>query len=158
MKEALTLVNRSRNETKPTPSSSRGTEIEKKFADDIGKITLLLSILLRGHYGGMACDILILVRYIKGWRYSFNGIRVPVNVSNRINQRVRDDASFSKQSKTDESMNWEEVPYLLHLKSILSSAKLVSSSTIYGFQSLSLLSLAEIDFTLLIYFGRYCVK
>jgi len=43
-------------------------------------------------------------------------------------------------------MNWEEVPYLLHLKCILSSAKLVSSSTIYGIQSLSLLSLAEIDF------------
>ena len=62
----------------------------------------------------MACDILILVRNIQEWRYSFNGIRVPVNILNRINQRVRDDASFSKQSKTDESMNWEEVPYLLH--------------------------------------------
>ena len=83
----------------------RGTEIEKKFADDIGKITLLRSILLRGHYRGMACDILILVLYIKEWRYSFNAIRVPVNILNRINQRVRDDASFSKQSKTDESMN-----------------------------------------------------
>jgi len=45
-------------------------------------------------------------------------------------------------------MNWEEVPYLLHLKSILSSAKLVSSLTIYGIQSLSIkvLSLREIDF------------
>jgi len=73
----------------------------------------------------------MLVRYVKEWRYSFNGIRVPVNISNRINQRVRNDASFSKQSKTDESMNWEEVPYLLHLKFILSSAKLVSSLTIW---------------------------
>jgi len=88
----------------------------------------------------------MLVRYVKEWRYSFNGIRVPGNISNRINQRVRDDASFSKQSKTDESMNWEEVSYLLHLKSILSNAKLVSSLTMYGIQSLSLLSLAEIDF------------
>ena len=78
----------------------------------------------------MACDILMLVLYVKEWRNSFNGIRVPVNISNRINQRVRNDASFSKQSKTDESMNWEEVPYLLHLKFILSSAKLVSSLTI----------------------------
>ena len=80
---------------------------------------------------------------MKEWRYSFNGI-----ISNRINQRVRDDASFSEQSKTDESMNWEEVPSLLHLKSILSSAKLVSSLTIYGIQSLSLkvLSLAGIIF------------
>jgi len=113
--------------------SLRGTEIEKEFADDIGKITLLRSILLRGHYGGMACEILMLVRDVKEWRYSFNGIRVPVNFS-RINRRVRDDASFSKQSKTDESVNWEEVPYLLHFKSILSSAKLVSSLTIYGIQ------------------------
>ena len=96
----------------------------------------------------MACDILMLVLYVKEWRNSFNGIRVPVNISNRINQRVRDDASFSEQSKTDESMNWEEVPSLLHLKSILSSAKLVSSLTIYGIQSLSLkvLSLAGIIF------------
>jgi len=148
MKDALTSLNRSRNDMKTNPLSLRGTEIEKEFADDIGKITLLRSILLRGHYGGMACDILMLVRYVKEWRYRFNEVRVPVNISNRINERLRDDASFSKQSKTDESMNWEEVPYLLHSKSILSSAKLVSSLTMYGIQSLSLkdLSLAGIDF------------
>jgi len=57
MKEVLTSLNRSRNETKTSPLSLRGTEIEKEYADDIVKITLLRSILLRGHYGGMTYDI-----------------------------------------------------------------------------------------------------
>jgi len=158
MKLALTSLYRSRNETKSTPSSLRGTEIEKKFADDIGKITSLRSILLLGHYGGMACDILMLVRYVKEWRYSFNGIKVLENISNRINHRVRDDASFSKQSKKDESMNWEGVPYLLHLKSILSSAKLDFFFNDIRYPIIESFIASRNRFSLLIYFGRYCIK
>ena len=37
MKDALTSLNRSWNETKTTPLSVRETEIEKEFPDDIGK-------------------------------------------------------------------------------------------------------------------------
>jgi len=62
MREALTSLNRSRNESKTTPLSLRGTEIEKVFLDYIGKTTLLRSILLRGYYGEIACDISMLVR------------------------------------------------------------------------------------------------
>ena len=40
MKEALTSLNRSRNETKTTPFSLRRTEIEKEFANNIGKINI----------------------------------------------------------------------------------------------------------------------
>ena len=75
--------------------SLRGTKIDKEFLDDIGKDNFILrSILLRGHYGGTTCDMLMLVRYVKEWRYSFNEIRVPVNISNRINERHRDNAFF----------------------------------------------------------------
>ena len=96
------------------------------------------------------------VRYVKEWRYSFNEIRVPVNILNRINKRRRDNASVLKQSKTNKSMNWEDFTYLRHSKSNLRSA--VSSLTIYGIQSCSIkaLSLAGID-SLLMYFGRYCI-
>jgi len=37
MKDALTSLNRSRNETKTKLLSLRGTELEKTFPDDIGK-------------------------------------------------------------------------------------------------------------------------
>lgn len=45
-------------------------------------------------------------------------------------------------------MNWEEIPYLFHSKSILSNVKLVFSLTMYGIQSLNLknLPIAGIDF------------
>ena len=98
----------------------------------------------------------MLLRYVKEWRESFNETRVPVNISNRINERLRDNASFLKQSKPNKRMNWEEFTYLLHSKSNLRSA--VSSLTVNSIQSCSLeaLSLAGID-SLLMYFGRYCI-
>ena len=114
----------------------------------LARMTLLRSILLQGRYGRMARNMSMLVRYVKEYKYRFNEVRVPVNISNQINERLRDNASFFKQSKTNKSMNWEEFTYLLHSKSILSRAKLVSSLTIYGIQSCCLkdLSRARIAF------------
>lgn len=151
MKEALTSLSDREMRRKIHRCLYEGLKLTRNFQMISARITLLLlSILLRGHYGGTACDMLMLVRYVKEWRYSFNETRVPVNISNRINERLRDNASFLKQNKTNKRMNWEEFTCLLHSKSNLRSA--VSSLTIYGTQSCSLKALS-----LSLYFGRYCI-
>ena len=157
MKEALTSLHRSWVRRKIHRCIYEGLKLTRNFQMISARITLVLrSILIRGHYGGTAWDMLVLLRYVKEWRESFNETRVPVNISNRINERLRDNASFLKQSKPNKRMNWEEFTYLLHSKSNLRSA--VSSLIIYGIQSCSIkaLTLAGID-SLLIYSGRYCI-
>jgi len=84
MEDALTSINRS--DENYTVVLYEGPKLRRNFHMISARITLLRSILLRGHYGrngvwhANACSLR------SGWRFRFSEVRIPVNILIRINE------------------------------------------------------------------------
>ena len=128
--------------------SLRTKHIEDEFLSHTqqqsGKSTLLLhSMLLRGQYGGMACDIDMIVKYVAVWRARFHGLDDSTLISRKIAERfhVQLPPSFS-------SYAWVDIPVKMHQKAMENSAQVVNPLVMFGIEALSLkdFALAGIDF------------
>jgi hypothetical protein len=89
-------------------------------SEELSSQSLLWSMLVRGKYGGMKCDVMMLQKYTRMWSDRFDVDDVPEVVISRINPRSADGSDKM-------NMKWSDIPHLLHRKAKQQSLQRVSS-------------------------------
>ena len=124
--------------------SLRTRLIDNELFDKPRYALMIRSMLLRASYGGMACDVSMLMDFSERWRSRFHDEVIPVNVSNRIRARLVD----SNEVLDEVELRWDQIPGLAHSKAVNVSAANVNNLVFNGMEALYLkdICLAGIDF------------
>ena len=133
-----------------SPISLRTKQIDNEFSDQQSKCALFLrSMLLRGQYGGMACDIEMIVKYVAVWRVRFHGLEDSTIISKKIAERFSYPVHQQHTQLTSSfSYAWVDIPLAMHQIAMENSAEVVNPLVVCGIDCLLLkdFALAGIDF------------
>jgi hypothetical protein len=112
---------------------------------------LLWSLLARADYGGMRCDVGMLLRFAGMWHARFQTSGVPANLIRRwgLLSLLSDGQGQSDSgSVADHELLWRDVPLRLHERAMLRSAERVAILATEGIESLTIddISVEGVDF------------